>query len=330
MTSSPHIKSPTPDFAFVVPVGPGPHPWLRHSLRSLAAQSSIVAVAICAVEDSPDLQDVLTEFSDIIRYIRIGPDGGQSDAINEGWSAIHARYYGWLNDDDILHPDATSRAMHAFTQTDADVVHGHTHILDHETIRFGYGGDAVGPALMRDNILAQPSTFIARAALLAVDLDTPGTLTIPVDPDRHFTMDWDLWQRLYLSGAKFQAIPDTLSITRWYDGTKTAAPGLRKYKEYFSLMKRGGFGPRAVWAMINIALHNGATYGRARAQFSTIKSGLLRVKTQTATVTTAPTLDVFHYEDHPVFLMTPNEPVLAPGESRQLALDAISFGAPPL
>jgi hypothetical protein len=49
--------------------------------------------------------------------------------------------------------------------------------------------------------------------------------------DLHFIMDWDLWTRLYLSGAKFHYLRKPLSVCRMYAETKTASRSARRYQE---------------------------------------------------------------------------------------------------
>jgi hypothetical protein len=44
-------------------------------------------------------------------------------------------------------------------------------------------------------------------------------------------MDWDLWTRLYLSGAKFYYLKKPLAVCRMYEETKTASRSQRRYQE---------------------------------------------------------------------------------------------------
>jgi hypothetical protein len=245
----------------------------------------------------------LAQFPDLIDYHRIGPDGGQSAAINEGWANLSARHYGWLNDDDMLHPDATTRALALFAQG-AAVVNGRTDILEEGVLRVGYGQQPIGPRILYDNTIAQPSTFVTHEALAAIDLQTQGTVTRSVDPDKHYAMDWDLWRRLYKSGATFATTSDVLSITRWYDGTKTASLDPAKYREYADLLRQDCAWPRTAWTLINMAIHNLATYGRAAPLFRPLQWGLeaayaLRNGPSEAASEADATLDVFHYADQP-------------------------------
>lgn len=307
------------DFAFVIPVGGGERPWLLQTLRSLRAQTASVCVAVCAVEDSPELQAALSEFSDIIDHVRIGTDGGQSDAINEGWAALRARFYGWLNDDDMLHPKATERALAVFDQG-ADVVHGQTDILSAGALKPGYGSRTIGPHILDDNTIAQPSTFVRRTALLSVDLAQNSTgyecLTRPTDPALHFTMDWDLWRRLYKAGVVFVATEQTLSITRWYEGTKSSALNISKYREFYAVIRRHPRDLRAAWTVVNTMVDNLARYGWTAPAFKPLNALLRALHARNVAQTeSTPTNDlaedalvfeVFHYADA-VQTVTPSD-----------------------
>jgi len=52
-----------------------------------------------------------------------------------------------------------------------------------------------------------------------------------LNPDLHYIMDWDLWTRLYHSGAKFHYLNKPLSVVRMHQMTKTASRSRRRYVE---------------------------------------------------------------------------------------------------
>jgi hypothetical protein len=81
-------------------------------------------------------------------------------------------------------------------------------------------------ALTRTCFICQPACFVRREAYERVG---------GVDPRWHFTMDWDLWCRLALSGAKFHYLPEVLAAVRYYSGTKTLSGNLRRYIEIFRI-----------------------------------------------------------------------------------------------
>jgi len=270
--------------------------WLESTLKSISIQTPSTSVAICAVEDTPVLRALISKYKDIISYVRIGPDNGQSAAINEGWAALNADYYCWLNDDDVLHPNALETVSRIFDDTQAGVVHGRTDILEKGKLRFGYGAEPITDRLVRENPIAQPSTFVRKNALVKI---CEGEEFAPLAIELKYAMDWDLWQRLYFSGAKFEAIATSLSITRWYAQTKTANPSLRKYREYSKLLSHVSLATR-LWTLANTFLHNQSAYGRFSTFFKPITAFLSQRKkknSSTASFGISTGIDVYHYDD---------------------------------
>ena len=315
------------EVAIVIPIGPGHRPWLESSIKSIACQNADVGIAICACEDSSSLQDLIKRYRDIITYVRIGPDNGQSAAVNEGWRNVSAKIYSWLNDDDMLHPNALEHVLSCFKETNCDVVHGISDIWKDGTITPGYGNSPVTESLLRDNVIAQPSTFVQSEALSKVQLEYG-----PLAEDRHFTMDWDLWQRLYQSGAKFAAIDRPLSLTRWYKETKTGSASLQKYKEYAALLKRNTSTARLLWSLTNIFLHNQSIYGHLAPLFRNV-TRFLFTRHQTPAPLKPKEMELFHFEDTPqIPHVTTDEQDIAleplqPGEVLSTAAHSARFSA---
>ena len=52
-----------------------------------------------------------------------------------------------------------------------------------------------------------------------------------IDRTLQFCMDYDLWARMAVSGAKFVRVPEDLSGNRWYEDTKTASQYLELVAE---------------------------------------------------------------------------------------------------
>ena len=59
-----------------------------------------------------------------------------------------------------------------------------------------------------------------------------------LDRRLHYVMDWDLWVRLYASGARFRRVEDTLSLVFMGAGTKTARLSPQRLSEVFHLVRR--------------------------------------------------------------------------------------------
>jgi glycosyltransferase involved in cell wall biosynthesis len=208
-------------FCISVPVG-GYHPFLERCLCSLATQIENdkgyeLTIAFLDASGDDRVKEIADKFDFILSYRRHAPDGGQSAAILEGWEACPGDILGWLNADDILFPDALSNAAAVFASNNAvDVVYGHSTIVDENFRTRGYhwAVEPPGPRLLEAGIISQPSCFFRRSAY-----ERAGGL----NRDLHYTMDWDLWIRMFKSGAKFKFIDQTLSMVLWAEATKTAS-----------------------------------------------------------------------------------------------------------
>ncbi|MEO1242980.1 MAG: glycosyltransferase [Pseudomonadota bacterium] len=222
-------------FSISVPIG-AYHPFLRHNLASLAAQitdANGVELAIAFLDASGDnrVREIADEFDSMLAYRRHGPDGGQSDAIVEGWNNCPGDILGWLNADDILFPGALSKAAAAFSANPAiDVVYGHSIIIDDDFRATGYhwAVEPPGPRLLEAGIISQPSCFFRRSAY-----ERAGGL----DCDLHYTMDWELWIKLFKSGAQFEFIEDVLSLVLWSDDTKTSSFNQQRRDEINAIIR---------------------------------------------------------------------------------------------
>lgn len=214
-------------------------------------------VAFCDAGGSPEARAAGDEFAQMLAYRRHGPDGGQSAAINEGWRNLDADIFGWLNADDYLAPEALAHVAKIFQEReDVDVVYGQSLILDDD---FSIGGlhpavDEHIELIGRHNLISQPSCFYRRRAL-----ESAGYLDERLD----YTMDWDLWARLYFAGAKFLHTPQILSSVLWEKGTKTSGLPARRMREIVELAGRYENGFVVAKTAIGFTLHHLFEYSAA-------------------------------------------------------------------
>ncbi|MEM6852201.1 MAG: glycosyltransferase [Pseudomonadota bacterium] len=247
---------PSPRFSLAVPIGA--HHWhLKTTLASIAAQGPLVDIAFLDASNDPRVKTAAEPYADLISYRRTGPDDGQADAIAEGWRNTDGDIVGWLNVDDALYPGALSAAAKIFNaHPDIDVVYGQSAILDEEG---GYLGlhPAVAPPsdlIRRSCIVSQPSCFVRRRALEAAG---------GLQTHRHYTMDWDLWVRLYDNGARFHYVDDVLSTVIWDLSTKTAKLNGARLREIYGVAARSGSQTAALKSAIGFSLHHLTTYSAA-------------------------------------------------------------------
>jgi Glycosyl transferase family 2 len=221
-------------FAIAIPVGPGEQE-VRNTLASLDIQAPPPNLAILDASGETIVTQTVEKYSHLIKYNRCGIDMGQSAAIIEGWQALDGNVFGWLNVDDYLLPGALARVADEFrAHPEVDVIYGQSIYLDDAGAITGFHPSihTISPLIYRACIISQPSCFIRRHAIEAVG---------GLNPDLLFTMDWDLWQRLFDNGARFKMLDQVLSAVTISQDTKTGNLRLSRLQEIQALTARTGW-----------------------------------------------------------------------------------------
>ena len=156
------------------------------------------------------------------------PDKGQSDAINKGWARANGHLLAWLNSDDYYTPGALFQAAQAFNDAgpQAGLAYGMAHWLEEPnkqiTRQVGRPFDLEEILTQARSAVAQPSAF-ARATVVQ-------KIGGPVQ-DLHYSMDWDLWNRIAMC-SQVVFVPRVWSCMRFWPGAKTSV-----------IAQQAGFGP---------------------------------------------------------------------------------------
>jgi GT2 family glycosyltransferase len=235
-------------FAIAMPVGAW-HPLLPAALDSLACQDTCVEIAFLDASGDPRVAAAADASGLDFTYRRTGPDKGQAAAIAEGWARTRAPILGWLNADDLLVPGALAAVSQAFdADSDAGVVHGGSDFIDEAGHVIGVHDHVAeaGPLLYRSNLISQPSCFARRSSVEAAG---------GIDETLVYTMDWELWVRLYAKGVRFARIDRTLSHVYMGSGTKTAEVTPRRLTEIARLVNRHAGPWSALKSTLSVALH---------------------------------------------------------------------------
>lgn len=218
-------------FSIALPVL-GQEEFLPTALSSLRAQQVPYRLSVLDATPGVSAQAVLKDFQDVIAYQRHGPDAGQAAAIQEGWDRTEGEILGWLCADDYYFPDALQRVRQAFAEDGSlDVVFGDSIYVDDRDRFLTYFPGATDDVkvLTYHNCIPQPSCFIRRPAVERV-----GGLNQAL----HYTMDWDLWCRVYEVGGRFLYLRRPLSVTRIHGGMKTLSRSPQRYAEIASHLER--------------------------------------------------------------------------------------------
>lgn len=207
-------------------------PQFKAVLGSLKAHSARVQIAVMMTKKDQRIQADLDESGLSFHYHRIGPDAGQAAAIAEGWANTDSPLLSWLNMDDALTGNGLTKVIALFEKDpNLDVVYGHSTISDESNTIWGLhpAVQPMGPLLRRTNIVSQPSCFYRRRAVDAVG---------GINASLEYTMDWDLWLRLFENTAKFEYTDHILSNVTWAQKTKTAVISKRRLSEFAKVLRR--------------------------------------------------------------------------------------------
>tara|TARA_R110002096_G_scaffold43420_2_gene117039 strand:+ start:3360 stop:4475 length:1116 start_codon:yes stop_codon:yes gene_type:complete len=287
-------------FCISIPVGEW-SPSLPACFRSLALQAVPVRIALCDASGDPRIAAAADASGLDFAHRRHGPDAGQSDAIIEGWRETDGEILGWLNADDALFPGAMERAAAAFAaDPDLDVWFGHSTIVDTEGATIGTH-PAVAPVsdlLLRSCTISQPSCFFRRRAVDAIG---------GLDVSLHYTMDWDLWCRLYRNGAKFEFSDTFASAVLFELGTKTSTMPMMRIVELFRLVSLNAGRFAAAKSVLGFTLHHISAYTPLRPLLRRLRhQGVLPERAAGPTglrasgsIETASTLPVLNLSDRP-------------------------------
>jgi len=180
-----------------------------------------------------------------------GPDHGQADAINKGFSLNPGEILGWLNSDDTYAPGAISAVARFFAEhPEADLVYGDADFIDASGSLIARCAH-VEPfdrrrLLHYSDFLAQPAVFFRRKLFEAVG---------GLDTSLNWTMDYDLWLKA-AACATFAYLPRVLANYRWLESSKTGTGGADRLREVETVVKRyGAGGLPAYFRLETVRLH---------------------------------------------------------------------------
>jgi len=178
---------------------------------------------------------VAESYSEMITHLESGPDGGQAAAIKKGKESIPGDIVAWLNADDYYFPGALNRVASVFKENPhVDVVYGDAVHVTADGYFLSYFPPVQSfnqKDLARSCFICQPTCFVRRNAYEQIG---------GIDATLKYTMDWDLWHRLSLSGAKFHYLHEVLAAVRYYPGTKTMSGDRRRYREIWRIERKYG------------------------------------------------------------------------------------------
>ncbi|KPA17080.1 glycosyltransferase [Candidatus Magnetomorum sp. HK-1] len=197
--------------------------YLYTALRSIFLQEIPVEVIVMDGGSTDQSVRIIKHFEPYLLYWKSAPDGGQSQAINEGIQRGKAPYVCWLNSDDCFLPFGLRRLLntiHNLAHTPA--VYGKCWSINN----FGkkiipYVTTPFWPKLLENYcFIAQPAVIVRRSAWEQIG---------GLNENLHMAMDYDMWWRLYQTFGKMTYLRKFVACTRFHEHSKTS---LRKHDHY--------------------------------------------------------------------------------------------------
>ena len=206
---------------------------IESCLAQHIADSEIVVVDGASTDDT---RDVLARYGDRIRWIS-EPDRGQSDALNKGVRMARGELIAWINSDDYYaSPQAIALLLGAFdAEPGVDIAYGNGE-------RVTADGQPLGPYRARvisrlAEIVTHPASFVLQPAVLfrrQLFLDV-GAL----DESLHYTMDYELWIRLFAAARTTRYVPEVIACARYHSDAKSIAAMGKQIRETYKVKRDG-------------------------------------------------------------------------------------------
>jgi hypothetical protein len=164
---------------------------------------------------------IIRKYSQWLSYWISQPDSGQSDAINSGLRMASGEFATWINSDDVLCKNALIKqaseigfnantvyvGICLYIDVDGNVLMSHRGRVNslEDLLRISTVWRSRGQ-------IVQPEVLFPRELVLAVG---------GVNPDNHYTMDYELWGKLLIAGSHFQYTNIPFGMFRKHSEQKT-------------------------------------------------------------------------------------------------------------
>lgn len=207
---------------------------IERTLQSVQRQHyANLEYIVCDGASSDGTLEVLRRYERdrLIDHLRSEKDTGVANAINEGFERATGEIFCYLNADDTLEDGCLNFVADYFSShPKIDVFTGGCRRVfadGSETITNPPEGEYVSTVALR-NYFEQPSTFWRAAAHRAAG---------KLDETYHLAFDWEWWNRLNASGARFGYTARVLSVYYFSDDNLTSRAGQRVIDEMYRVTK---------------------------------------------------------------------------------------------
>ena len=174
---------------------------------------------------------ILLKYKDCIKY-KIETDKGQSDAINKGFKVAKGGIIGWLNSDDIYHPNILKSVVDYFNDNPSvDVLYGDANHIDVNDKQINYYDTENWNTerLKEVCFICQPSLFFRREIFSIIGY---------LNENLHFCMDYEFWVRFAKNNLKVYKMNLLIAGSRLYESNKTLGSRLKVHIEINDMLKK--------------------------------------------------------------------------------------------
>lgn len=197
-------------------------------LSVLGQQYPLLEYIIMDGGSSDGSAQIIERYAPQLSYWQSRPDGGQADALNQGFARATGDILLWVNSDDMLMPGI----LHKIARWISDA--STPQLWMGNCIHFAINNEQLDtrgsriPALHRQQQLSQidyiiqPATCFTRAAW---------QLAGKLRADLHFAFDWEWFLRAQKAGVALHTVADAWALYRLHPGHKSGGGSAQKRRE---------------------------------------------------------------------------------------------------
>jgi len=165
--------------------------------------------------------EIIKKYSSWISHWASRPDSGQSDAINRGLRQSTGEFAAWINSDDLLCKNALVDHVSRYGCSANTVYVGICVYIDASG---NFLSEHQGRVHTLEDLVRVRTVWRSGGPIVQPEVLFPLELALTVgglNPDNHFSMDYELWGKLLLAGANFQYTGIPFGMLREHPDQKT-------------------------------------------------------------------------------------------------------------
>lgn len=165
--------------------------------------------------------EVIKRYSRWIDYWVSEPDGGQSAAINRGIEMGTGEFAAWVNSDDMLYHNALFEHAGRAGFDNGVVYVGTCAYIDASSAVLKMHHSSINSL---EDLLRVPTVWRQGRQIVQPEVLFPRELALEVgalDVDNHYSMDYELWGKLFLAGIEFRNTGVPFGMLRLHAEQKT-------------------------------------------------------------------------------------------------------------